>query len=831
MSAIAPFRIAKPVRLALVVVFLIAAFFLLQPQSFPETARISAGRLRSDDIVRFINPLIGTVNGGHVFPGPSLPYGMAKPCPDTDSRAENAAGYVSDDAPVLGFSQLHDSGMAHNPSFGNFPIFVHPGCPENDPAKCQFGPDQRKIARVNDSARASPGYFSLGLVSGVHAEMTATMHANLFRFTTPGTPQTDPEQNPRSATPQSDSAIGSSPLVLIEVTDLMRSRSAGAASVDVQNRRMSGWGQFRPSFGSGSYSAYFCADVRGGEIIASGIFNGPNVNDSVQAIDDAAARHGGGYRGVWMQFKGTQSAQDNEFLVRVGMSFMSVEQACQNAEREIPDFEFAKTHRAAEQAWREKLSSISVNAEGVSNDMRTVFWSGLYRSLLSPQNYTGENQLWESSEPYFDSFYCIWDSFRAQHPLLTIIDPEAQTEMIRALIDIFKFEGKLPDCRMQFSKGYTQGGSNADIVIADAYIKNLHKGINWTFAYDAVVSDAEVVPRDWGLGGRGNLDSWFQYGYIASDHKDHLATGPHSRTVSRTVEYAYDDFCIAHLSRALGRVDDEKKYMNRSGFWKNLWNPDQADIYTELDGKTPVEHRSGFTGFLMPRKMDGSFIYQPVRTCSPVDDMHRCYYDTALHTYEGSPWLYTFFVPQNMAGLISTLGGREAFIQRLHFFHESGIAYMGNEQSFLTVYQFHYGGRPALSAHWVNRYIPAQFNASINGIPGNDDCAMGAFSSMAMMGFFPVAGQSVYLLSVPFFKEVRLRSYEGARDAVITRVGEGKYVQSATLNGQAYTKNWISHEFFQKGGALEIVAGEYESEWGTKTEDLPPSYEAVPMSV
>lgn len=344
-----------------------------------------------------------------------------------------------------------------------------------------------------------------------------------------------------------------------------------------------------------------------------------------------------------------------------------------------------------------------------------------------------------------------------------------------------------------------------------------------------------MTPKDWGVEGRGNLDSWRQHGYIAADVRDKSGTGPHSRTVSRTLEYAYDDFSVAVLARALGHDADHAKYMNRSGFWRNVWNPAQDDAYLDAAGS---ERRTGFRGFPQPRLADGTFRHQNTRTCSPGHEPHKCYYDTAQSTYEGSPWLYSFYAPQDMAGLIGVFGGPGPFAERLEYYHDSGIAYMGNEQAYLTVFQFHYAGRPARSSFWVNEYIPAQFNASLNGIPGNDDCAMGAFAAMAMMGFFPVAGQSVYLLTAPFFPEVRLRSRVGGweRPAIIRSFSEGTgagwgrgrrdaiYIRSARLDGREYTRNWISHDFFMEGGLLELTLGTEEGSWGTADEDLPPSF-------
>jgi len=337
-----------------------------------------------------------------------------------------------------------------------------------------------------------------------------------------------------------------------------------------------------------------------------------------------------------------------------------------------------------------------------------------------------------------------------------------------------------------------------------------------------------VTPKDWAIEGRGNIESWARFGYVAVDNLDKEGMGPLSRSVSRTVEYAYDDFSIAVLAQAMGFEADYTKYMNRSGFWRNVWNPDQPDQYYDENGDVRL---TSFRGFPQPRLMNGTFKYQNTRVCSPGYEPHKCYFDTAQSTYEGSPWLYSFYAPQDMNGLIDAFGGRKTFVDRLNYYHTEDIVNMGNEQAFLTTYQFHHAGRPGRSSYWVHEYIPAQFNASINGIPGNDDCAMGAFTTLAMMGFFPVAGQSVYLLSPPFFPEVRIRSRNGGanRPAVIKKTylpgqADGIYIQSARLNGRPYARNWISHDFFMEGGVLELVVGREEGSWGTREEDVPPSY-------
>ncbi|KAI2633366.1 alpha-1,2-mannosidase-like protein [Xylaria nigripes] len=768
----------------------------------------------SVDVLPFIDPLIGTVNGGHVFPGATLPYGMAKPVADTNNKQEAAAGFVSDDSLILGFSQLHDSGTGGSLSMGNFPLFAHPGCPGDDYTQCNYAATKRAVSRVNGSATARPGYFAIRLNNSVQAEMTATAHTSLFRFSFSSEPEAP-----------TDKIVPDSPLILMDLADLANSRSGGSAEVDATTGRMKGGAKFRPSFGRGTYEAFFCADFSGAAIRRTGTFLPNNVTDAVQTMGEiyGGSRLPAGSVGTWIQFG---PAAGNEILARVGTSFISSSQACANAEREISDFSFSRVVAEAEEAWREKLAVVSADHEGLNLDLLKTFWSGLYRTMLSPQDYTGENPLWRSDEPYYDSFYCIWDSFRAQHPLLTIIDPEVQTDMVRALIDIYKHEGKLPDCRMSFSKGYTQGGSNADVVLADALIKNLTRGIDWKLGYEAVVSDAEDEPSDWSASGRGGIDSWRNLGYIPVDDDDSRGWGPHSRSISRTVEYAYDDFVIALMARELGHKDDEDKYFLRSHNWKNLWRAEQIDRYK--DAVTGTTKGSPFEGFLQPRLRNGTFSEQSVRLCSPVYEQHVCYFDTHYSTYEGSPWLYSFYVPQDMASLIILMGGPTHFVDRLDYFHASGINYMGNEPNFLPTFQFHYAGRPGRSAYWVHQYIPSLFNSSVIGIPGNDDCAMGAFSAFAFMGFFPVAGQDVYLLTAPFFREVSVRTPDGQGWATLRNVNfdpeyRSFYIQSAKLNGKPYARSWITHDFFTKGGVLEFVLGPEESEWGTQEENLPPS--------
>jgi putative alpha-1,2-mannosidase len=276
-----------------------------------------------------------------------------------------------------------------------------PGCPGDNTTNCKFNKLERSVPAVNDSTIARPGYFAIDLVSGIRAEMTVTSHTALYRF------KFGKAVNP---TYNVDTP---GPVVLVALEDLHGSARRQLIEVDEKTGRIMGNATFAPSFGVGNYEAFFCIDFKGAKVRDIGYLAGIKqiyVPDNQQNGDFAAA---------WTRF-----AASKEILARVGLSFKNNAQACQNAETEIPDFHFEKTLSAAQSAWDEKLSVVQVDGTGVDPEMLTIFWTGIYRSFQSPQDYTGENPLWNSTEPYYDSWYCIWDTFRTTHPLLSIVDPE-----------------------------------------------------------------------------------------------------------------------------------------------------------------------------------------------------------------------------------------------------------------------------------------------------------------------------------------------------------------------------------------------------------------------
>lgn len=332
--------------------------------------------------LKYVDPLIGSQAGGNVFPGATLPYGLAKAVADVDGQ--NTGGFGSDGSNVTGFSSVHDSGTGGNPSLGNFPLFPQL-CHDDDLNGCMYRIDDRKVHYVNDSLKAVPGHFSIGLESGIHAEMTVSDHAALYKFKFP-----DGEAHPH---------------IMLDLTDLWKSRQNASIKVDADTGRMTGNGTFLPSFGAGSYMMHFCVDFFGADVHDTGVW--VNNRAGTEPKDLYVTR---GFNLFYIEaggFARFKPGQDRTVTARMGISFKSSEQACRSAEREIPEplKDFDRLVKEAKHAWQEKLSPIQVKSGGASEDLLKSFWSGAYRNMIAPQNYTGENPHWDTGRPYFDSFY------------------------------------------------------------------------------------------------------------------------------------------------------------------------------------------------------------------------------------------------------------------------------------------------------------------------------------------------------------------------------------------------------------------------------------------
>jgi predicted alpha-1,2-mannosidase len=469
---------------------------------------------------------------------------------------------------------------------------------------------------------------------------------------------------------------------------------------------------------------------------------------------------------------------------KVGISFISTEQAKQNVELEIPAWNFAAVRNAARAQWNTELAKLSLAGE--SDSGRRQLYTAMYHIMLMPTDRTGENPGWQSSEPYYDDYYCIWDTYRSSSPLLTLISPDRQRDIIRSLVDIYRHTGYMPDARSGNDNGRTQGGSNANVVVADAYVKGL-KGIDYETAFRAMVHDAEVPPIDAQKEGRGGLKDYNERGFV---------TLADERSGSRTAEYSYDDFAISEVACGLNKPKEAALYAGRAHNFEHLWDQDMTV--------------QGFKGFMRPRNADGSWAppYLVVRGTWPD------------FFYEGDIWTYSIYAPQDMRRLIKMAGGNEEFIHRLDWTFLRGHFDVTNEPGFLLPVLYNYALRPDKTADIVHMVLEKAFTDSRAGIPGNDDSgAMSSWLIFSTLGIFPIAGQDVYLISTPSIPEASVSLGNGKTLHILARNLDGnglnRYVQSATLNGIDLPNAWFRHGQIKDGATLVLTMGSAPSRWGT----------------
>ncbi len=710
-----------------------------------------------------IDPLLGVAGGGNVFPGPVEPFGMIKPGPDMAARPghdPNSGWNEKDD--IRGFSQTHVSGTGGGSKYGN--ILVQP--------------TTGVIAKTDSASpradeKASAGLYQVTLARySIGVDITAARHAAIYRFRYPAEAQANLLFDVAHCLYSGGIGREEQVLTAYDVKILSPTEVAGSTSVS------GGWNKQTTA-----YTVYFYAKT-----------DTPTTNsgkwvDAYARTADEHQDHPIPAAGVWLTFG---PATKKPIMMKIGISFVSIDQARRNVETEIPGFAFEATHAAAVAEWNRALATVELKGE--TPEQAQVFYTALYHTMLMPTDRSGENPLWKSDEPYYDDYYAIWDIFRTSGPLLTLVAPERQTAIVRSLVDIYRHEGWLPDARSGNFNGRTQGGSNSEFMITDAYLKGL-KGIDWKTAYAAEVNDAEVSPQDHFKEGRGGLDDWHKLGYVSIEGSD--------RPASVHMEYAADDFEIALLAKGLGKTDDYEKYRARSANWKNLWD---ADFTVD-----------GFKGFVRPRHRDGTWL-------SPFTAMvSGTWYGNTF--YEGNSWTYSTFVPQDVPALIKLSGGTQTLVDRLDAFFSVPERYdVGNEPGFLTPYLYNWAGRPDKTAEHVRAIIAASFHAGPKGLPGNDDSgAMSSWFAFGQLGIFPNAGQDLYLIGSPAYPETRLHLAGGKTFTIEARgvSAENIYVASATLNGKPLERAWLRHAEIAAGGRLVLTMTAKPGDWAQK--ELPPA--------
>ncbi|SJX66353.1 uncharacterized protein SRS1_16674 [Sporisorium reilianum f. sp. reilianum] len=788
----------------------------------------------------YVDPLIGTLNGGNVFSGPSAPFGSIKPGLDSDAFG-NQAGFVPDGhSPIFGISALHDDGTGGLPSLGMsslLPQYCQLDTNE-DASSCKWRRYARRTNITHSSLKSAPGEFHVSLHTAIDVSMAASDRAAIYNFDFSRAIRKGSWR--RSTQPASTRRANNLEPVLVfdYMTDLHNSGGAPnntlttstytlpatQHSAATQVTRIETSASFAPSFGAGRFTVYTCLDVP--LVRTLGTYQGDTSSPDATQLTDIH-----GEAGVILSLDQDQltSASFNGVLpARMGISWTSTQAACNYAASEITSFPstgaLAATAAQTRSKWNRLLSdTLSISHNGVTQDDLTLFYTSLYRSFLSPNNVTGDNPRFETAKPSYDSLYCIWDSARTVHPLWTLLAPRVQAEVLQAIVEIQKHEGWLPDCRMSTNQGFTQGGSNAEMMLSDSYVKGVLSGDTafWEDALRAMLKDAQVEPVSWGLVGRGGIAARAKLGFVPRGDWGSPAA-PHSipgRTASRTVEYAYNDFSIALVAAGLRRRPLYDTYTRLSNDTFNLWN---ASIASD-----------GFSGFLQPRNADGTWWFQDPRRCSPALEPLGCFLDRGEghDFYEASSWQYSFFAPHDMATVVALMGGHERFVQRYDHMWARQYADIGDEPGFLAAYSANFArGGYAHTVDNLVRLMRGRFNTTRAGLPGNDDVgAMGSLVVWTHLGFFPVAGTGVYLLSTPLLREYAITNpLTGKTFRMVARgfdrAQRNKYIVEARLDGRRYTRNWLCHDVFQQGATLELTLGPTPSEsFGMRDDDLPPS--------
>jgi len=705
-----------------------------------------------------VNNFLGS-EFGNVFPGAQLPFGMIKLGPDVVSP-QPTSGY-SFDKPVLGFSHTHLSGTGGGARYGNILVIPQVGSLTRT--------DAVSLKRTNETA--FPGYYSVVLSrkqGDVRCDLTCGNRVGFHKY--------------EFFTWGADSLIDASILIDIGHTNTRGksndSRCTGGLVSITGQGNVEGFGHYAGGWGGQNpYTVYFSAAFSK-PFTSFGMYT-----DTLFSAGDSLQE--GKNIGAYLRFR---ILNHSVVMMKVAISFVSIEQARKNL-NEIAHWDFDRVRASADSIWNSYLGRIRVF--GGTAEQQVIFYSSLRNTMIMPTDVTGENPRWQSTEPHYWDHYCLWDVFRSVMPLHTLIIPQHQSGVIRSLLDIYKHAGWLPDAWIAGDYSDIQGGTNADVVITDAIVKKL-PGIDLQRALEAMKKNAEVQSDNPKLCGRYVLD-YNTYGYVLPGTTDGV--------ISRTLEYAYNDYCIAQVAKQANDMPGYNKYVRRAGMVLDLFNSEY--------------------GYFWAKDKDGNWLADFSLDSKRSDSWNDPYF------YEGGTMTYSYYVPHDMQGLINRHGSKEKFIRSLDFLFTSGRFKLSNEPLFLVPYSYNYAARQDKTAVVVRKLMAEQYSASRRGLPGQDDSgALSSWYVFSAMGFFPVAGQDVYLIGSPLFDKIEMDCGNGKTFSVIAKNNSSSnlYIQSAKLNGNEYKRSWITHSDIVSGSVLELTMGSSPSGWGTN--ELPPSLSA-----
>ena len=720
------------------------------------------------DATHYVDPFIGTAGHGHTFPGATLPFGMVQLSPDTRLTGwDGCSGYHYSDDIIYGFSHTHLSGTGISdygdillmPTVGDIYLNAKNGDQTGDIKRGYAS----RFSHRNETAQ--PGYYAVKLEDDkVLAELTTTKRAGVHRYTYPATD----EANIIIDLAHRDKVINS------------ELRVTGGSTV-VGWRRSEAWAK--------NQIVYFAIEF-------SQPFTSYGIAVDDQIIPDLKEVR----RPNVKAFFRFDVRDGTPVMAKVALSAVSVDGARGNLAAETRDWDFEKVRNAASDAWNRELNKIKV--KGGSEAQLKNFYTALYHAMVAPNlfmdvdgKYLGRDFKIHQADG-FDNYtvFSLWDTFRAAHPLYTIIDQKRTVDFIKTFLNQYEQGGRLPVWELAANETDTMIGYHAASVIADAAAKGID-GFDREQAFAAMKHSADL--KHFGL------DDYTDHGYIGMEEE--------RESVSKTLEYAYDDWCIAQMARLLGHRSDYNRFITRAQFYKNVFDPESGFMRprTNADWLAPFD----------PREVSFSFT-------------------------EANSWQYTFFVPQDINGLIDLMGGKQKFAHNLDKLFTADSKTTGRDQADITglIGQYAHGNEPshhmAYLYNYVNQPWKTQFRVrqildnfykpEPDGLIGNEDCGqMSAWYVLSAAGFYPVTpGSTVYAIGSPLFPEVRFNLENGKSFVVMARgVSETNiYIQSARLNGTPYNKSYLTHEDLMAGGELVLeMRAEPNQKWGAGENDVPVS--------
>jgi predicted alpha-1,2-mannosidase len=720
--------------------------------------------LHAQKLTSYVDPFIGTGGHGHTYPGATVPFGMVQLSPDNGTNGWDwCSGYHYSSDSIAGFSHTHLSGTG----IGDWcDISVMPVNDILRPGELY----KAKFSHRNE--QAAPGFYSVKLDNDIQASFTATERCGLHQYTFP-----------TEATPVIRFDLGfrinwDSPTETF-IRQLDDSTIAGY-------RYSKGWANVQ--------RVYFAART-------SVPVKELRLSEASQVLEGKEAKG-----------KGTQAqlifsnTNGKPILLKVALSTVSSDKAML-ALTEIKGWDFDKVRADAEKLWEQELAKVQVKSK--EEKLKKVFYTALYHTCLAPVLYSDKDgsyqnakgQILKMSKGQRYTVFSLWDTFRALNPLFTLTQPDRIPDLINTMMVFYRENGLLPIWDLSTWETNTMTGYHAIPVVADAIIKDV-KGFNVDEAYEAMKKSALQDIR--------GTDVYRQYGYVPQDK--------YGSSVTVTVEYAYDDWCIAQVAKKLGRTDEYKIFIKRAESWKNLFDSQ--------------------TGFIRAKNIDGNWVVPFDPYLSEHDEKK------AMYT-EGNAWQHSFFVPHDVNGLAKAHGSNAKFIQKLDSLYTvsseikgenkspdvSGLIGQyahGNEPSHHIAYMYSFVGAPWKTQERVRMIVDSMYHDQPDGYAGNEDCGqMSAWGVWSIMGLYPANPSSgQYVFGSPMLDEAVI-TLPGKNKMTIKATNTGKdkpYIQSIKLNGRPYTKTFIDHNTLLKGGTLEFLMGVKPNKlYGTKPADLPSS--------